>query len=200
MSESAWLMERLPAGHHGLSPGLVEENQRARLALAAAESLAARGYGAVTTTEVAKRAGVSTSTLYRRFDDLWDCLLAAYEAGAGRLCERIEGACAAADDPGKGAAAGIEAALALLASEPALAQLLSTEPPSQAKALWVARGRFIARLVALLQVARGSQNGGGREARLVGGALALVAMRTRTEGAGRLEGLAPTLIEILLGP
>lgn len=198
MSDSTWLLERLPAGHHGLSPDLVEESQRGRLALAAAECLAASGYGGITVTEVVKRAGVSTSTFYKRFDDLWDCLLAAYEAGAARLCERIGNACAVAGGGLEGAPAGIEAGLALLASEPALAQLLSTEPPSRAEALWGARRRFASHLVLLLRGARKGPGEGGREAQLVGGALALVSTRARTVGAERLEELAPTLIEILL--
>ncbi len=198
MSESAWLTERLPAGRHGLSPRLVEENQRARLARAAMESLATRGYGRLTTTEVVRQAGVSTSTFYKRFDNLWDCLLAAYETGAERLCERVEAACATAGGAAEGAAAGIEAALALLATEPALAQLLSTEPPSQASALWAARRRFADRLVTLLRAAGERQGSGEREARLVGGALALISMRTATAGAARLQELAPMLTEILL--
>ena len=193
-------MERLPPGRHGLSPDLVEQSQRGRLALAAAESLAARGYGAITTTEVAKRAGVSTSTFYKRFDDLWDCLLAAYEAAAARLCERIEDACATADDREQGGPAAIEAGLALLASEPGLAHLLSADPPSQATALRGARQGLTARLAALLREARGQRGAGETEERLVGGALALVSTRARAEGAERLQGLAPALTEILLGP
>jgi AcrR family transcriptional regulator len=206
VSESAWLLERLPAGHHGLSPGLVGENQRARLTAAAAESLAAHGYGAITVTDVVKRAGVSTSTFYKRFDDLWDCLAAAYEAGAERLCGEIEGACPDAE-------AGIEAALALLAAEPPLAHLLSAEPPSQATALTAVRAHLVERLANLLRSARTDRDGSARArqrfrpdsdrnlyraAQLVAGALALVAMRTRAEGAERLPGLAPTLTGILL--
>jgi AcrR family transcriptional regulator len=198
MSDSAWLLERLPAGQHGLSPGLVEENQRTRLARAATESLAARGYGGITATEVVKRAGVSTSTFYKRFDDLWDCLLAAYESAAARLRGRIEDACAEADGSKEGAAAGIEAALALLAAEPPMARLLSTEPPSQASALWAARRRLTADLVTLLRGIGEGQGGGEREARLIGGALALVSTQTATAGAERLEELAPMLIEALL--
>lgn len=216
MSESTWLLERLPAGHHGLSPDLVAENQRARLAAAAAESLAEHGYGAIKVTEVVARAGVSTSTFYKRFDDLWDCLAAAYEAGAERLCEEIEGACAAAGagsaDGGRGGAA-IEAALALLAAEPPLAHLLSAEPPSQAAALTAARRRLVKRLAALLRSARADRGGSARArsrflpdsganldraAQLIASALALIAMHTRAEGAERLPDLAPTLTGILL--
>ncbi len=201
MSESPRLMERLPPGRHGLSPALVEESQRGRLALAAAGSLAASGYGGITVTAVVKLAGVSASTFYKRFDDLWDCLRAAYEAGADRLCERIEDACATA---GGGATdrglAGIEGALDLLASEPALAYLLSTEPPPQAEPLRLARRRLVARLASLPGGERKREGGSEREAQLVGAALALVAARGRTDGAERLRELAPVLNGILLRP
>ena len=198
MSKAARAMERLPPGRHGLSPSLVEENQRQRLALAATESLAAQGYGAITTTEVVKLAGVSAATFYKRFGNLWDCLGAAYDAGAKHLCERIEGACAADSPPD--AAAGIEAALALLASDPPLAYLLSTEPPAQIDALQAARRRFTVRLAGLLRQVNEGESGGEREARLVGGALALVSTQAKVRGAGRLEELGPMLIEILLRP
>lgn len=197
---SEWLLERLPAGQHGLPPDLVAENQRTRLAQAATEALAARGYGAVTTTEIAKQAGVSTSTFYKRFDDLWDCLLAAYELAAGRLCERIEAACAAAGGAHQGASSGIEAGLELLAGEPSLARLLSTEPPSQAAPLRAARRRLTAHLATLLRESDQRPGDAERETRLAEGALALVAMRTAAGEAERVRDLAPTLIAILLKP
>lgn len=197
---SEWLLERLPAGQHGLSPDLVEENQRARLAQAATAALAAQGYGGITTTEVAKRAGVSTSTFYKRFDDLWDCLLAAYELGSGRLCARIEAACAATDEGEEGASAAIDAALTLLASEPPLARLLSAGPPLQAEPLRAAHRRLTDHLAALLRKWGQRRGGGESEARLVEGALALVAMRTAAGEAEQLRELAPTLIAILLKP
>lgn len=88
--------ERLPPGRHKLSREEVRASQLRRLRAAAAEALREDGYARVTTTAVARRAGVSTATLYRYHGDLWACLLDAYEAGAEALCERIEAACAAA--------------------------------------------------------------------------------------------------------
>jgi hypothetical protein len=126
-------------------------------------------------------------------------LRAAYEAGTDRLCERIEDACAAA---GGGAAdrglAGIEGALDLLASEPALAHLLSIEPPPQAEQLRLARRHLIGRLAALLGKVRDGEGDGKRETQLIGGALALVATRARTDGAEQLRELAPMLGGTLL--
>lgn len=190
--------KRLPPGRHGLSREQVRESQRRRLTAAAAVALAERGYGQVTLTGISKGAGVSTATFYQHFDDLWACLLAAYDDAADQLCEAIESACAAAGGGREELArAGIESGLSMLAAAPALAHLLSTEPPSQATALWGARRRLTARLAALLRSA-GGEGTGEREMRLVGGALALVATRTRTKGAEQLPELAPTLTAVLL--
>lgn len=188
---------RLPPGRHKLPRELVRENQRLRLMGAAAERLAERGYAAITVTEVAQGAGVSTGTLYKRFDGLWSCLLEAYEAGADRLCGEIEGACAAADAEA-GTAGAIAGALALLDSEPALANLLFATPPTHAAALGAARLRLAERLAALLRSARGNPpQAGDRELPLIAGAMALIATRLRS-GEGDLADLAPLLGEILL--
>lgn len=191
--------KRLPPGRHGLSREQVRESQRRRLTAAAAAELAERGYGQVTLTGVSKGAGVSTASFYQHFDDLWACLLAAYDDAAEQLCETIESACAATGGGREERArTGIERGLSMLAAAPALAHLLSTEPPSQATALWTARRHLTARLAALLRDAGSGEGGGEREARLVGAALALVAVRSRTEGARQLRELAPTLTAVLL--
>lgn len=189
--------QRLPPGRHKIPRELVRENQRLRLTSAAAETLAEQGYAAITVTEVAKGAGVSTGTLYKRFDGLWGCLLAAYERGSDRLCEEIQRACSAEE----GGAAAIARALSLLASEPALANLLFATPPTHAAALGSARLRLAERLATLLRAARhGSEEDNRRELPPVAGAMALVSTQLRVGGASRLRDLGPTLTEILLAP
>jgi AcrR family transcriptional regulator len=189
---------QLPPGRHGLPRDLVRENQRLRLMGAAAERLAEQGYATITVTEVAKGAGVSTGTLYKRFDGLWSCLLEAYELGADRLCGELEGACAEAEGPGTTASAAIGRALALLDSEPALANLLFATPPTHAAALGAARLRLAERLAALLRAARRDPVAAGdRELPLIAGAMALVATRLRSRD-GQLDDLGPLLTEILL--
>jgi AcrR family transcriptional regulator len=177
---------RLPPGRHKLTREEVRESQQRRLRAAATEAVAELGYGRVTTTVVAQRAGVSTSTLYRYHGDLWACLLDAYVAGGEELQGRIEQACGRA-----GAEAGLRAALGLLATEPALAQLLSAEPPAEATALRAARQRLLGELAAQLAQARGTEGAGPREERLVIAAFALVANRTRV--GTDLAALAPVL-------
>ena len=189
-------VERLPPGRHKLSRAEVRESQLRRLQGAAAEALLGAGYGGITTTLVARAAGVSTATLYRYFDDLWACLLAAHEAGTERLCREIEAGCATAEgDTSARAAAGVEAALALLDREPALAYLLSAEPPGSAADLWAARRRLVSRLAAILGGGSGPQV---RDEHLVVAALRMVAGRARSGEPGAIRELGASLAAILL--
>lgn len=203
MSESAAgtaPAKRLPPGRHGLSREQVRESQRRRLTATATAALGERGYGAITLTGVARGAGVSTASFYQHFGDVWACLLAAFDAGGDRLCERIEEACGEAKGrPDDRVRSGTAGALKLLAAEPALAYLLSTEPPSPAGELWTARRHLIARLAAMLRDAHGQQGDGARETRLIAAAFALVSIRTRGGSADSIAGLEPALATIL-GP
>lgn len=173
---------RLPPGRHKLSRAEVRESQQRRLRTAAAEALREQGYARLTTTAVARRAGVSTATLYRRHGDLWACLLDAYEAGAETLRGQIEAARARAGSE-QAAAAGIAAALETMEADLALAYLLTVEPPVAATELWLARRRLI-------------ENLGGTPA--AAATLPLVAARARPGASGKLGDLAPPLAALLL--
>jgi AcrR family transcriptional regulator len=201
---------RLPPGRHGIPADLVRAHQRQRLLDAAARALAEQGYGRITAARVTELAGVSSRTFYQHFEDLWACLLAAYEVEAGRLCAEMEEACAAlvegrgpvaeADRLGR-ARAGIAAALGFLADEPAVARLLSAEPPPQIAALAAARRDLVERLGTMLRTVlepSGATPLPGLERRLIGAALALVAARAASGDGDRLRQLEPELSEILL--
>lgn len=194
---------RLPPGRHGIPADLVRAHQRQRLLDAAASALAEQGYGRLTAARVTELAGVSSRTFYQHFEDLWACLLAAYEAEAGHLCTEIESACAARqeDDRRGRAGAGISAALGFLAAEPAVARLLSAEPPPQVAALSAARRDLAERLGAMLRGVLeldGPTLLPGLERRLIGAALALVAARSTSAEPRRLRELEPELSELLL--
>jgi AcrR family transcriptional regulator len=79
--------------------------------------------------DVVERAGVSRRTFYEQFADKEACFLAAYDVGLGAVLGRIGEAVEV--NPGAGwrerARAGVEAFLALLASEPAFARALQLE-------------------------------------------------------------------------
>jgi AcrR family transcriptional regulator len=199
------LPRRLPRGRHGIPNGLVVEHQRLRLLAAMAEALGEHGYAAVTTTHVSERANVSTSTFYKHFGNLWDCLLAAYVAAADRLCETIEAACAEAEPDSDRVLAGVEASLALFASEPQLGRLLSAQAPREAIALSAARRLLISRLAAML---RRASSGGeeevrqprGLEERLIDATLAFVHARLSTEDSEELPAFAGELAALLERP
>jgi AcrR family transcriptional regulator len=194
---------RLPPGRHGLPADLVRAHQRQRLLEAAAKALAEQGYGRITAARVTELAGVSSRTFYQHFEDLWACLLAAFETEAGYLCAGIEAACAAPDvaDRADRGRSGIAAALAFLAADVAVARLLSAEPPPQITPLAAARRGLAERLGAML---RGVLEPGGAtplpglERRLIGAALALVSARAAGGDPRRLRELEPELRDLLL--
>jgi AcrR family transcriptional regulator len=195
--------ERLPPGRHGLPADLVRTHQRQRLLEAAAAALAEQGYGQLTAARVTELAGVSSRTFYQHFEDLWACLLAAYETDAALLCAQIEDGCGALAEQDRlsRARAGIGSALDFLVSEPAVARLLSAEPPPQIAALAAARRDLVARLGTMLREVL--EPGGatplpGLERRLVGAAMALVAARATDGDPQRLRNLEPELSELLL--
>ncbi len=205
------LPRRLPPGRHGIPAGLVREHQRLRLLAAMAEALGEHGYANVTTTHISERANVSTSTFYKHFGNLWDCLLAAYVASADRLCAEIEVACAETGDndvletagESDALATGIEAALNFFAAQPELGQLLSAQAPREASALCAARRILISRLAAMLRRTRGADDAPqplGLDERLIDATLAFVNTRLSAGDAERLPELTPELVAILDRP
>lgn len=204
---------RLPPGRHGIPADLVRAHQRLRLLEAAAQALAEQGYGRITAARVTELAGVSSRTFYQHFEDLWACLLAAYETEAGRLCEEIETA-RPTPTPGGGrgltriavktstARSGIAAAIEFLAADPDVARLLSAEPPPQIAALASARRDLVERLGTMLRAALTDPAGPtplpGLERRLIGAALAMVATRAASGDPERLRALEPELSDLLL--
>lgn len=202
---------RLPPGRHGIPADLVRAHQRLRLLEAAAAALAEQGYGRLTAARVTELAGVSSRTFYQHFEDLWACVLAAYETEAGHLCEEIEAACVAlveergpiaeADRRGRGRV-GVAAGLGFLAARPDVARLLSAEPPPQIAALAAARRDLVERLGAMLRTVLVDPHGAtplpGLERRLIGAALALTSTRAAGGEPQRLRDLQPELSELLL--
>jgi AcrR family transcriptional regulator len=81
---------RFPAGVRTLPADLVRAIQRERLLAAMVETVNELGYRALTVQDVLSRAGVSRPTFYEQFEDKEDCFLAAFDASAKRLQERIE--------------------------------------------------------------------------------------------------------------
>lgn len=195
---------RLPPGRHGLPADLVAVHQRQRLVAAVSEALAEHGYARLTAEHVSDRAGVSIRTFYKHFDNLWDCLHAAYETAADQLCEEIELACQRQERSATKLAAGIDAALTFLSTEPALAQLLGGQPPLEAPALAMARRRLISRLTAILRSDLGPNGGPASppelDERPIDAALTFISGRVAAGGEAGLAKLSAELAQLLGGP
>jgi AcrR family transcriptional regulator len=140
----------------------VAENQRWRLLGAAADLFYEQGRVGVTSKGIATGAGVSASTFYRYFDDVADCLHAAFGVATDSLLRALRGRCRDAPDRLSRARSGAEALLAFTAGEPQLACLLGTEFAVAQRAILPQRRRLIVQLAALL-------DGGGRGERTAPG-------------------------------
>jgi AcrR family transcriptional regulator len=194
----------VPPGRQGLPPNIVLEHQRRRLLAAVAEALAEHGYASVTTTHVSELAGVSTSTFYKHFGNLWDCALAAYVFTSERLCATIDDACGSCDPREDPLDVGVEAALSFCAAEPDAAQLLCARAPVEASAIAAARRILISRLAAMLrrghEPAAAAAQPSGLDERLIDATFAFVFTRIASGETTGLAGLAPELTMILSRP
>lgn len=88
---------QFPSGIRSLPADLVSAVQRERLLAAMLRATAELGYREVSVQDVLERAGVSRPTFYEHFENKEDCFLAAFDAAAARLRERLETAGEAED-------------------------------------------------------------------------------------------------------
>jgi AcrR family transcriptional regulator len=182
---------RLTAGRRDLSREEVEESQQWRLMVAAAQVFAEHGYEQTRSGDVARRAHVSRATFYEHFDNIDDCLLAAYEMAAECLLDIVEVARQGPGSPDDRVRRAVEDVLAFLAVEPVLARLLGVEAAAGVRAIAEARERMVANLADLLAGGPEIASGAGRL--LLDGAFALIAATPPEQ----LPSLAPELAQIL---
>lgn len=119
---------RFPAGVRTLPADLVKAIQRERLLVAMTEAVTEIGYNTLTVQNVLTRAGISRPTFYEQFEDKEDCFLAAFDASAARMRERIEAAVAEAGPTWRDQLrSGIAELLRYIADEPEEAQAVIVE-------------------------------------------------------------------------
>jgi AcrR family transcriptional regulator len=198
-------MHALPRGRHGLAREFIAQNQRQRLTEAAIQCVYEVGYPKTTVAHVAKRAAVSKSDFYKRFEDKDACFAAAYDEAARQLRGQVLGACEIEQDWPLRVRDAIAALLDSLAGEPARARLLLVEGLRAGRGIY---DRFQDSLqgfaVCLRSGAPSSPAASGAQQAMdeavVGGIAALLSRRI---GAGDGEGLTallPDLTEFALRP
>jgi AcrR family transcriptional regulator len=121
---------RLPRGRHALAPDEVLRDQRERLLAAVPIVAAERGYEAMSVADIVRAAAVSRNAFYKNFRDKQECVATAHELGHERLFEVLSVNCYEGATIEERARVALEAALDVLAEQPALARLLFVEAPS----------------------------------------------------------------------
>jgi AcrR family transcriptional regulator len=181
----------------------VAEDQRRRLFVAMAESVAARGYAATSVERVIELAGVSRATFYQHFANRRECLLAAHEAIFARFIERVAGACPAEAPWEERASAAIGAALEFATAFPEQARLLALDMIAADRE--TARRGLVAaeRLAAMLRAGRDHHPKATAlpevtERALIGAIAG--AVNWRLLSGESLAGLEPQLIYLVLAP
>jgi AcrR family transcriptional regulator len=192
---------RLPPGSHGIPADVVARNQRERLVAAMAEVCSGGGYADASVAGVAKRAGVSSVTVYKQFADKRDCMLAAHRQLLGRLLEEVDRAREAESGGEAKVRATIHTALALFAVDAPSARLLTVEilaaGPEGAKRHDAAVEAFAGRLRAGGDPTDGSPISNADWARAAG-VLALAGKLVTAGEADRLPELEDELVATML--
>jgi AcrR family transcriptional regulator len=119
--------QRLPRGRHGLPRRFIVHNQRERMLLAVAESVAEQGYATTTVADIIARARLSRRTFYEHFADKEECFLAAYDTVVEQLLAAVHHAYEQPETWPQKVHDGLETFLGYLASEPAFARMCIVE-------------------------------------------------------------------------
>jgi AcrR family transcriptional regulator len=144
---------RLPRGRHALAPDQVLRDQRERLLAVVPAVAAKRGYEAMSVADIVKAAAVSRNAFYKNFSDKQDCVATAHELGHERLFEVLSVSCYGGATIEERVGTSLEAALDLLAGEPALARFLFVEAPSGGDEIALSYHEWLGRYGTLLRSA-----------------------------------------------
>jgi AcrR family transcriptional regulator len=109
------------------SIGEVQQPQRRRIIEAMVASCAEKTYPATTIGDIVSRAGISRTTFYKSFADKRQCFDATLDACIAELGSVAGASVRGADTPPEAVRKTAAAMLELMASRPALAQLLAAE-------------------------------------------------------------------------
>ena len=119
---------KFPSGVRKLPSDLVSAVQRERLIAAMLRAASELGYRGANVQDVIERAGVSRPTFYEHFANKEDCFLAAFDATATRLRERVSTAGEKGGDNWRNRLRyGLETLLHFVSTEPEAARTLIVE-------------------------------------------------------------------------
>jgi AcrR family transcriptional regulator len=178
---------------------LVKAVQRERLLAAMIGAVTEIGYNTLTVQNVLTRAGISRPTFYEQFEDKEDCFLAAFDAAAGRMYERIE---AAVDDSGPSwrdqLRNGITELLRYIADEPQEARMVIVEARASSPKGLQRRDelldRFASCVDSLVREGLDETPSAIAAAGVVGGIESVIYARLQKGETDKLDALLPSLM------
>ncbi len=194
---------RLPRGRHALAPEEVAADQRRRLVEAVPTVAAKHGYEAMSVADIVKAAAVSRTVFYANFGSKEECFAAAHEACHERLLAVLEERCKKGMSTEERVETALGAALAMLATEPAVTHLLFVAAPAAGTEIARHHYEWLRRYGALLRSAVPSREGRSSLAEeidqvIVGGVATRVASETLHGRTGELRQLIPHLVAYVL--
>lgn len=196
---------QFPPGTKALPPDLISAVQRERLLAAIIRAVAEIGYPRATVQDVIDRAGVSRPTFYQHFENKEDCFLAAFDAIAARLRERVDAAVAGAGPHWRDRLrAGLEELLRFIEAEPEMARGIVVEaraagPPALRHRDELLEG-FAACLEAQVREELAEPPSGIAAAGIVGGIESVLYSRIQRGGDEELRSLLPSLMYFAVLP
>jgi AcrR family transcriptional regulator len=190
---------RFPAGVRTLPGDLVKAIQRERLLASMIGTVTEIGYNTLTVQDVLTRAGISRPTFYEQFEDKEDCFLAAFDAAAARMRERIEAAVAEAEAGWRGQLrSGIAELLRYIAEEPEEARMVIVEARASSPAGLLRRDElldhFASCIDALVREDLDQPPSAIAAAGVVGGIESVVYARLQKGEPDELDALLPSLM------
>jgi AcrR family transcriptional regulator len=198
-------LARLPHGRHGLPPEFVERNQSQRLLASLIRNIAEHGYNATTITTITDGAGVTTRTFYKYFESVEACYLAAFDAVAAILADRLTAAWGSEEDWPMRVRAALTAVLELFSASPELATLLLSEPFVAGPAISHRYQGELGRLAVYLAQGRALSEQGNilpptTERGLLGSIASQIARKVSAGEAEELPAMLPDLTQFALTP
>ena len=190
---------QFPSGIRSLPSDLVSAVQRERILVAMLRATAELGYRDVSVQDVLERAGVSRPTFYEQFENKEDCFLAAFDAAAARLRERIEMAAAGGDGWRERLRLGLEDLLRFVADDPDAAMTLIVDTRAACPAALLKRDELLDHFASCVDSMVRDEVGADppsaiAAAGIVGGIEALLYSRLTKGETDELEALLPSLM------
>jgi AcrR family transcriptional regulator len=198
---------RFPSGVRKLPSDLVSAVQRERLIAAMLKAASDLGYRETNVQDVIDRAGVSRPTFYEHFANKEDCFLAAFDATAVRLRERIGAAARKGGESWRDRLRfGLETLLHFASTEPEAARTLIVEARAASDDAIRRRDELLDHFAECIeaQAREFFPDGPGYSAitaaGIVGGAEALLYSRLHRNEFEDLDSLLPSLMYFVVLP